>query len=47
LGAETLTVDQLATKLSLTTAETLGLLTEMEVAGLVDQLPGMRFRKAA
>ena len=47
LGAETLGVDQLATRLALTPSETLGLLTEMELEGLVDQLPGMRFRKAA
>lgn len=47
LGSETLGVDQLATRLELSPAETLGLLTEMELEGLVDQLPGMRFRKAA
>ncbi|MEQ1857454.1 MAG: DNA-protecting protein DprA, partial [Longimicrobiales bacterium] len=47
LGAETLGVDQLATRLGLTPAETLGLLTEMELGGLLDQLPGMRFRRAA
>lgn len=47
LGAETLGVDQLATRLALSPSETLGLLTEMELEGLVDQLPGMWFRKAA
>jgi len=47
LGTETLGVDQLAAQLELTPSETLGLLTEMELEGLVDQLPGMRFRRAA
>jgi DNA processing protein len=47
LGAETLGVDQLASRLALTPAQTMGLLTELELAGLVDQLPGMRFRRAA
>ena len=47
LGSETLGVDQLAGRSGLTPAQTLGLLTEMELEGLVDQLPGMRFRKAA
>lgn len=47
LGAETLGVDRLAECSGLTPGEALGLLTEMEIEGLVDQLPGMRFRKAA
>ena len=47
LGSEPLGVDQLAAASGLTPAETLGVLTEMELGGLVEQLPGMRFRKAA
>ncbi len=47
LGRETLGVDQLAAKLGLPVPETLALLTEMELGGLVCQLPGMRFRRAA
>jgi DNA processing protein len=47
LGSETLGVDQLATRLGLSVSETLVLLTALELGGLVCQLPGMRFRKAA
>jgi DNA processing protein len=47
LGSETLGVDQLAGKVGMSVAETLALLTEMELGGWVLQMPGMRFRRAA
>lgn len=47
LGSETLSIDQLAAKADLSVAETLALLTEMELGGWVLQMPGMRFRRAA
>jgi predicted Rossmann fold nucleotide-binding protein DprA/Smf involved in DNA uptake len=40
-------VDELASRMGLAPASTLGLLTELEMEGLVDQLPGQRFRRAA
>lgn len=47
LGTDTLGVDELASRMGLAPASTLGLLTELEMEGLVDQLPGQRFRRAA
>lgn len=47
LGSEALGIDQLAAKAGLPVAETLALLTEMELGGWVLQMPGMRFRRAA
>lgn len=47
LGAETLHVDVLAARAALTPPATLVLLTQLEASGLVEQLPGMRFRRAA
>ncbi|HUF77211.1 MAG TPA: DNA-processing protein DprA [Longimicrobiales bacterium] len=47
MGDETLDVDELARRSGLTVAAALALLTEMELTGLVRQLPGMRFRRAA
>ena len=47
LGVDTLGIDSLAECAGLAPAEALSLLTELEIDGLVDQLPGMRFRKAA
>jgi DNA processing protein len=47
LGEDTLNVDELALRAGLTVPIALALLIEMELAGLVRQLPGMRFRRAA
>jgi len=47
LGGETLHVDEIAERVGLPVPAALALLTEMELAGLVRQLPGMRFRRAA
>ena len=47
LGGETLNVDELALRAGVTIPAALALLTELELTGLVRQLPGMRFRRAA
>jgi DNA processing protein len=47
LGAETLGVDQVATAAQVPVAEALAVLTELELGGLVRQLPGMRFQRVA
>jgi DNA processing protein len=47
LGSETLGVDELAQRARIPVPTLLALLTEMELDGLVRQLPGMRFRRAA
>jgi DNA processing protein len=47
LGEETLNVDELALCSGLAVPAALALLTELELTGLVRQLPGMRFRRAA
>ena len=47
LGDETLDVDELARRAGLTVPAALALLTDMELGGLVRQMPGMRFRRAA
>jgi DNA processing protein len=47
LDGETLHVDDLALRAGLAVPAALALLTELELAGLVRQLPGMRFRRAA
>jgi len=47
LSAEPLGVDELTTRLALTPSETLRLLTELELRGMVRRLPGMRFGAAA
>jgi len=47
LGQETLNVDELAARAGLAVPAALALLTELELGGLVRQLPGMRFRSAA
>ena len=47
LRGEPLNVDQLACRLNLSTPEILTLLTQLEVAGVVRRLPGMRFGAAA
>jgi DNA processing protein len=47
LGRRALGVDQVAAGAAMTVAEALALLTEMELAGLVRQLPGMRFQRVA
>jgi len=47
LGAETLGVDQVATAAQVPVEEALALLTELELGGLVRQLPGMRFQRVA
>ena len=47
LGDETLGVDELAERAGLGVPAALALLTDMELGGLVRQLPGMRFRRAA
>jgi predicted Rossmann fold nucleotide-binding protein DprA/Smf involved in DNA uptake len=40
-------VDEIAERAGLDLPVALALLTQMELAGLVRQLPGMRFRRAA
>jgi predicted Rossmann fold nucleotide-binding protein DprA/Smf involved in DNA uptake len=40
-------VDELAARLSLAAPEVLMMLTELELAGVVRRLPGMRFGAAA
>jgi DNA processing protein len=47
MGCETLGVDQVATAAQVPVAEALALLTELELGGLVRQLPGMRFQRVA
>jgi DNA processing protein len=47
LGEDTLNVDELALRAGLTVPYALTLLIELELAGHVRQLPGMRFRRAA
>jgi DNA processing protein len=47
LGTETLAVDQVATRVGMLPGEVLAVLTEMELDGLVRQLPGMRFQRVA
>ena len=47
LGEETLNVDELALRAGVSVPSALALLTELEIGGLVRQLPGMRFRRAA
>jgi DNA processing protein len=47
LGREALAVDQVAEKADMTVAEALAALMEMELEGLVRQLPGMRFQRVA
>ena len=47
LGEETMNVDELALLAGVTVPAALALLTELELTGLVRQLPGMRFRRAA
>jgi DNA processing protein len=47
LGRETLGVDQVATAAQVPVEEALALLTELELGGLVRQLPGMRFQRVA
>jgi DNA processing protein len=47
LAGEPLNVDQLASRLSLSTPEVLTMLTQLEIAGVVRRLPGMRFGAAA
>ncbi len=47
LGAETLTADELGPRAGLSAAETLARLADMELRGLVSQVPGMRFRRVA
>jgi DNA processing protein len=47
LGEETLSVDELALRAGLSIPVALALLTELEIDGLVRQMPGMRFRRAA
>jgi DNA processing protein len=47
LGGETLNVDELAQRAGVPVPAALALLTELELTGLVRQLPGMRFRRAA
>jgi DNA processing protein len=47
LGTETLAIDQVAARVEMPVAEALAVLTEMELEGLVRQLPGMRFRRGA
>jgi len=47
LGDETLHVDELAMRADLPVSTALALLTEMELTGLVRQLPGLRFQAAA
>lgn len=47
LGEETLGADELAARAGLALPVALALLSELELAGIVRQLPGMRFRRAA
>jgi DNA processing protein len=47
LGADALGVDQVATAAQVPVAEALALLTELELDGLVRQLPGMRYQRVA
>jgi DNA processing protein len=47
LGAEALGVDQVATAAEVPVEEVLAILTELELGGLVRQLPGMRFQRVA
>jgi len=47
LGSETLAVDQVAFRVEMSVADTLAVLTEMELDGRVRQLPGMRFQRVA
>lgn len=47
LADEPLDVDQLASRLSLSTPEVLTLLTQLELLGVVRRMPGMRFGAAA
>jgi DNA processing protein len=47
LGEETLGVDELAARAGLALPVALALLSELELGGLVRQLPGMRYRRAA
>jgi DNA processing protein len=47
LAEKSLNVDQLASRLDLSTAEVLTLLTEFEILGAVRRMPGMRFSVAA
>ncbi|HSH74523.1 MAG TPA: DNA-processing protein DprA [Longimicrobiales bacterium] len=47
LGSETLGLDELASRAGVTIPTALALLAQMELRGLVKQLPGMRFRRAA
>ena len=47
IGAKTLGVDQVASVAQLPVEEALALLTELELDGLVRQLPGMRFQRVA
>lgn len=47
LGAETLTADELGPKAGLSAAETLAWLADLELRGMVSQVPGMRFRRVA
>ena len=47
LAEEPLNVDQLASRLALSTPQVLMLLTELEIIGVVRRMPGMRFSVAA
>jgi DNA processing protein len=47
LGDECLGIDLLASRAGMAVSQTLALLTALELAGWVRQLPGMRFRRAA
>ncbi|HET9947299.1 MAG TPA: DNA-processing protein DprA [Longimicrobiales bacterium] len=46
LGHDTLSVDELAARAGMPAARALALLAELELGGLVKQLPGMRYRAA-
>jgi DNA processing protein len=45
LGTEALAIDQVASRVEMPVADVLAVLTEMELDGLVRQLPGMRFQR--
>lgn len=47
LGLQALGIDQVATAAEMPVEEALALLTELELGGLVRQLPGMRFQRVA
>ena len=44
---DTLTADEVAARTGVPIAAALALLTELELRGLVRQMPGLRFRRAA